>query len=381
VGPPSYNFKFIILGLVIFGSTICWADLLQISGNQFKLEKVSENTLFPFSNCNLLLQGLISVISSANKQFKRRGWSEEFLRERLGIAEKFSDRSHYYAIFPGELDFADLTRPDLEYMATIGITTARYSGNEVGDLLPFEDTLKISVPRPKGKDGRGIIIEARTYSKAKRDGINLYPLLLNYLIETAARTIDEFGEQELYDKPIIYLYGDDVSVRFYSSFGFKLLEDIPPVEHDGTQWKVMATSLKDLEKLFYENKTAVIQIPTTLEFKRASALSKLEPIIFSQPTQVLPGIIASPGSSVTYIKGILTPSNIKLWKEAYFPELGQWLPAGTFISFYRGKVRSFRNLTKSITVTKTGRKLVAGDYFIVESSSPTEPSGFHYWWF
>ncbi len=333
------------------------AALLQISGTQFKLEKVSENTLSPFTNCNLLFQGLTSVISSANKQFMRRGWSEDFLKERLGIAEKFSDRSRYYAAFPGMLDFDDITRPDIEYVATIGVTTAKY-GSDATEILPLEDTLKIRIPR----DGKGLIIEARTYSKAKRDGINLYPLLLNYLIDTAARAINESGDHSLFDKPIIYLYGDDVSIRFYSGFGFRLVEEIPPVEHDGTQWRVMATSLRDLEKLFYNDKTEIAKIPQTWEFQKASALPRLEPIVFSQPTEVRDGIVAAPGSSITYINGKLALSNIKLWKDAYFPELNQSLPAGTFVSFFQGKLHSFANLTRPIILISSGKKLAPGEY-------------------
>jgi len=231
-------------------------------GNHY-IEEISES-----QKCNVLLSKVSKVIDFANAQFenRRENWPPEFLAERSQIAKKYSKRSKYIVVRKGNV--AGKSKKD-PVVGTLGITYATYDAEDLAenklnnlalDLIPVEETLGLDpLPRPLDSTGKGIIFELRTYAKDKISGQTAFPKLLQGAFNLVFRKIKDFPE--LYDKPILYLYADDLSVRFYTHFGFHVNEEIAPVIHDGVSWRVMSASPKDIEAVsgklsgfrFFEN--------------------------------------------------------------------------------------------------------------------------------
>ncbi len=189
------------------------------------------------------LERVREVISSANEHFKGRKWSEEFLAERFKVAEKYDGRSEYYSVRNEKTG---------QLVATLGATFAEYRERDLQnpgglDLIPVEDTLKLPLlPRPVSTDGRGIILELRSYSIDHEFHRDVYAPLIERMLAWVFLRVGR--DSHLYDKPIIYTYADETSLRLYGMMGFERLSE-EPVVHAGSNWWPMATSLKVLENL------------------------------------------------------------------------------------------------------------------------------------
>lgn len=203
------------------------------------------------------------TILAANRQFLRRGWSSEFMKERLRLAQVFDDQSEYINLY----------RKNLGIVATLGWTFAEYTSDYLPDpnlpavvnrdrtqILPEEDCLHITpLERPTGKDGRGIILELRTWSIAKDrlkqdERAEAFGSMIS---QSYSRIIQKLSlYPELYDEPIIHLYADEKSLMLYGRMGFKATH-FAPIAHPHTNefWWDMAISPRDYEKLILRMKT------------------------------------------------------------------------------------------------------------------------------
>ncbi len=181
-----------------------------------------------------------AVIKAANLEFVRRGWSSEFLEERFRIAEEFGDRSHYiYARSKDSKNFGQI-------VGTIGVTFAEFGPGLSEQALPEESSLGIRLERP-GKSG--FIAELRAWSMRHDLPVEVRNHLYSMLINGVTKPIFEKlkGTPDLYTQPILHLYADELSLRFYGAMGFKQTHE-KPIEHEGTRWWDMAITPQRLER-------------------------------------------------------------------------------------------------------------------------------------
>lgn len=223
------------------------------------------------------LNSQLEIIRFANESFLRRGWSEEFLKEREKVAIEFSKRSKYLRNEswvatedpPINRDLWKGTRLE----GSIGITTAIGTRKDFArleelskrenltpeDLLPEKDklipqelTLRKPVTRYYDSKGKSCIAELRAYSKNPESEELILKTLRADLVALTFHVLQNCPE--LYEKPIIYTYGDEVSVRMYRKLGFKIQEHLTPlngpIDHDQAKWWILAATPKDLEQFW-----------------------------------------------------------------------------------------------------------------------------------
>ncbi len=286
-----------------------------------------------------------NVIQAANEHFKRRGWSDEFLVERFKVAEKFDAQSEYYLIRKKDTQ---------EIVATIGITIAEYSQGKVEQMIPVEDTLKVfPLARPLDSSGHGFIAELRTYSIDRAFHFEAYPELLSIFFEHFYQRLQDYPE--LYKKPILYTYADETSLKMYGMMGFKKISETPIV-HEKSNWWVMATSPQTLERVGkrVQNPYLVQGFNQPIEVRLQNgrpAILKAGGLVLNQkylrsqnapfsqlvseihePVEVVPGIWADRGASVTWFENGQLASITKVANEVVLPE-GLVVKAGGQIVF------------------------------------------------
>lgn len=277
------------------------------------------------------LTGTRKVIASANKSFLRRGWGEEFLNERFDLAKRVKERSQYFYLKKPSLGKSD------NIVSTLGLTWATYDKHEMPEgevsvasqphhqYLPGEHSLEsIPFPRPLCRDGKGIIMELRTWSIDKvrlspNERVEAFDALISDLIVAVFKRTQDYPE--LYDKPILYLYADEVSLKLYRMMGFENLSK-QPVSHSGTNWWVMAISPKKLESFVLRMRQPeildalnqelaiatplgeIVAAPGSLILNNESSWVKKGGVShwidhLAQDTELAPGLWAAKGSSVS----------------------------------------------------------------------------------
>lgn len=167
------------------------------------------------------------IINYANKRFQIRGWSQNFLKERLKLAKQFSDRSDYLYV-------TDPKAPNT-LIGSIGLTVS----SSIDELLPMELSHGWKLPRP----GNGPVIELRTFAMDKVPGNpdGVFPGIFAWTLNEVNKELAEMPPSLMREK-ILYTYGDKVSVHLYGKMGFEVASDIPSVVHEGTEWKVLTIS-------------------------------------------------------------------------------------------------------------------------------------------
>jgi hypothetical protein len=264
--------------------------------------------LFAISNVTNVSIG--RIISFADKQFERRGWSKEFLAERIALAENFPNSEYFY------------TKNGAEIVGTIAATYAEYGrGSSSSERLPMEDSLSLSnLRRPKDSQNRGLITEMRTYAidgKFPRD-------IRSALSFVALRSVLEKYKNypELADQPVIYTYGDETSIRLYQPMGFVNLSEQwneLPVDHAGTKWWILGITPNKLNALinreadrfghFAKNERENVLLPNGRTVKIRSHVSyrienatKTAVIVryLAEEAEVAQGLWAAPGADLTY---------------------------------------------------------------------------------
>lgn len=180
------------------------------------------------------------IIGFADKQFERRGWSSEFLAERIKLAEKFPKSEYFY------------TKQGDTVVGAIAATYAEYGGEQHhSERLPMEDSLHLTdLERPTDSAGRGLITEMRTYAI---DGANPRDIRATLAFGALTSVLEKYRSYpELWNEPVIYTYGDEISLRLYGQMSFVNLSkqwQKAPVSHAGTQWWILGITPNKLKTL------------------------------------------------------------------------------------------------------------------------------------
>jgi len=330
------------------------------------------------------LAELEEVMEFVNQHFRRRGWTEEMLKERFPLAAKFAHLSNYVYLRSKK------TGPSFgKIVGVIGVSWAEYTREKKGYPLPGEDSLHTRWPRPDTSLGNGTIFEMRSWAidnellTPEERRMAFTQLFIN-MWPTIEKRVSKYADIHLqqYDQPIIYTYGDETSLRLYGPMGFKVVGE--PAEHAGTKWWTLAITPRELEQLvrrttdirfmnglgqaiemnFSGNKVAVerfgdVLIPrkgpyltddkevlpgiwgkkgTYLEWADESA-GKLSTITLAMPYEVLPGVIADEGSLVIWVNGCV--EYVGKVKNSPQVEPGRWAVPGASLRYYNCKFRDW----------------------------------------
>lgn len=208
-----------------------------------------------------LLKAVDKIIDRSTRMgMARRTWSKKFLRLRFEVARILSDRSEYLAIHQPKTKGSRIkrwgTNEEDPIVATIGLTTARYKNpNDLSEKLGLEISLKgVKVNRP-AVSGGGIVMELRAFWKDKRVSDAALASLWDGTYEMIFNHIKDLSP-ELYDQDIIYAYADRASLAMYgpNGLGFHVVEDIPPIKYEGTTWRVIAISPRNIKRISLEKR-------------------------------------------------------------------------------------------------------------------------------
>jgi len=279
------------------------------------------------------LYKLRKLFAFANGIFEGR-FTPEMVKERWGIAWAFKERSKYLAVRKGHAWWAKESDP---IVGSIGVTWAG-----VNEDLPVERVLGIKLPRPTGKCKQ--IFELRTYAKDNENGPDIFPLLIGGAIEWINEMIQDCPD--LYDQPVIYFYGDELSIRFYRLLGFSVDESITPVRHADTNWWVIKGTPRNLESLIKKfreltgasmlNQPIPIKLPNGVTVEAAAGTSMRNDseavrVTPNADTEILPGAWAAKGGPIySYeYQGIRYYRLSNLAKPFRVVELGLDIPAGS----------------------------------------------------
>ena len=286
------------------------------------------------------------VIASANKSFLRRGWSDEFLSERFDLAERVEDRSQYFFLKKPSLGNSD------NVISTLGLTWASYDQFEMPqaevsvdhqphhEYLPGEHSLEsVPFPRPLTRDGKGIIMELRTWSIDKdrlspSERVEAFDALISDLIVAVFKRA--LAYPDLYDKPILYLYADEVSLKLYRMMGFENLSQ-HSISHGGSNWWLMAISPKKLELFVHRMRQPEILDALNQELSVATPLGD---------------ILAAPGSLILNTESSWVKNGaVSHWIDhlAHETQLapGLWAAKGSSVSIStEGKILSVERISR-----------------------------------
>jgi hypothetical protein len=284
------------------------------------------------------------IIRAANKRFEIRGWSGDFLGERLEVARKHARRSEYVYLTPPESD---------EIRATLGISWASYSRGRARELLPMESTHGWRLPR-LGKGGSGVILEARTYSMSAEHHLEVFPNILSEMARMVEKQVR--GYPGLMGEPILYTYGDDTSVRMYRLLGFEEVDATvaAPVDHAGTRWHVLRTSPRELlerNRLRLQTPYVLRQEGRPAQLLKASGApqglkidgervvyhrkNQIAVVQLVEPGEVAPGLWAEKGAYVSWGEDGLIEKVSVLHKEAEVAP-GIWAAPGSMVDWHEG---------------------------------------------
>ena len=310
------------------------------------------------------LQEIEKIISFANKQFERREWSKEFLEERLRIAKKYASQSSYLYTQDAFLYSKGIT-------GSIGLTSAEYSAENLSsEIVTMEETHGWKLKRPLSSNGKGKIIEMRTYGmdpEAKKEPYRILWTGVHRMIRDELKLYPD-----LWDKDVIFTYGDEISIRMYRPMGFELADEklYPPVTHDGTTWKVLVSSPKKMLENFlskvdykvwiggFKNPVAFYTTATekfVADFNRPIYMYGVKnPMSFTlyYNDEVAPGINVYAGSKIGFFpSGKVRAVQQVEGETEVLP--GIFAKDGSAVRFYEnGKIHRVMNVARDYTVTK-----------------------------
>jgi hypothetical protein len=184
------------------------------------------------------------LVSFATQEFRRRGWSEEFIEslQEKAVSHKLHSK---YIVVRGRHQGADEGLPEpLEKAPILGVMRiVDTQDQKLAYLgLPMEETLRIDLDgrrRRAIEPGNFAILEGAPEGVFGEIGTHL----LAHVVKERENTT-------------FFTYGDETSIRYYRTLGFKVVEDLTPKDQpivvDGNRWWVL-TSTRDQLKERYEN--------------------------------------------------------------------------------------------------------------------------------
>lgn len=281
---------------------------------------------------------IADVIAFADKHFERRGWSSAFLAERIQLAEKFPNSEYYYT---------DVNR---EITGSLAVTYAEFSPELLMTKgvpeLPMEHALQTRLPRPVGLNGASLITELRTYAiEPEFHSTAKSPLYFAALGSVVRRY--ERDHSELLDKPVIFTYGDRVSLKLYGAMGFKNLTQSwgdKPIRHAGEDWSIMGITPNQLKRLLKKEYSrysrnlkdgkSFVLLPDGREVSITVEMGKNDLRYIAEVTEILPGLRAAPKSDVVFAKTGELIEITKLAETYSDPHTGVTAAEGSRIQFF-----------------------------------------------
>jgi len=335
------------------------------------------------------------VARISGERYSRRPWSNGFVDSRVKIAVDYADRSFYYEIASDQshersdttigVTYSSFTQADFEARSVTAILQKppeQLTAEDRRFLLPQEESLGVAVTRYYDKSGRGIILEFRSNSKEKGSPKLFGDQMLVEEIRMAFEIVKDYPD--LYDQPIIYTYGDEVSLKMYHALGFEVQTHITPldqpIEKDGTKWWVIAVTPKRFEAnlfkirygIFGHNIDGVNQpfplhlvdgrivtaaAHTNISFDRDGHVTELT---LDHDAEVAPDVWASAGSRVHWLDGkidYVQKTAKSLMANVAGPSFE--IPAGSEVKFIENessgyRVEQIRNNEREIFIDGSG---------------------------
>ncbi len=203
-------------------------------------------------------------VDFAITEYSRRPWTPRFTKKLRQFAIDYAHRSTYIVARRRTGDVLG------EIQGTLRLISSSHYGQKVigpagesirivdrGVPLPMEVFLSRILPRPWFPanapaglpDGFlvGEVLEPGNYAILKRadqlikEQILIH--LLGVLVKPSFRGILSPQAKQ------IYTYGDSTSIRKYHREGFTLLDGVPAIKKDGTNWQVLKATTEDLKKI------------------------------------------------------------------------------------------------------------------------------------
>lgn len=286
------------------------------------------------------------IISFADKQFERRGWSSEFLVERIKLARDFPKSEYFY------------TKKGEEVVGVLAATYAEYGpGRAAAERLPMESSLHLhldDLQRPTQSNGRGLITEMRTYAIDGQHPRETRSTLALGALQSVVKKYESYPE--LLNEHVIYTYGDEISLRLYGQMGFENLTQKwgkKPISHAGSQWWILGITPNKMRSLieieqsqfghFAKSGGEILALPNnrTVQF-----LGHFDQIIengvkivqrvryVKSETEIQDGLWVAPGSDLLFDSQGRLKSVSKLARPYVIPGTTVVAGAGKSISFY-----------------------------------------------
>ena len=339
--------------------------------------------------------GVSEIIAFADKHFERRGWSSEFLAERLTLAEHFPDSEYYY------------TQTDGKITGSLAVTYAEFSPELLMQFqipgLPMEISLQIRpLSRPVGRNGESLLTELRTYAINREFHKSVKSSLFFAALSSVVRKYKN-NYSELMDKPVIFTYGDEVSLKLYGSMGFENLTEKwneQPVNHAGSQWWIMGITPNQLQKLLekeynlFSKRSAnghnTVLLPDGREIQVTVEVGQNDLRFISEKTEVAENIWAAEGSDIIFSKTNHLLEVSRLAFNYHDPHSGVTAAEGSQLRFFpNGKVHTIEKAAMDFEIqpnvwvrtgdrvefTENGDYLKLGKFFY--NPNANHPRGFN----
>ncbi|MGZ3746206.1 MAG: hypothetical protein ACXWRE_02650 [Pseudobdellovibrionaceae bacterium] len=284
------------------------------------------------------------IIGFADKHFARRGWSSDFINERIELVKDFPNSEYYYTEKNGAMT------------GTLAVTYAEYTKEGfTAQGLPMQKSLNSSeLAMPLDSSGRGMISELRTYAMDHEIHRETRTALFFAALSSVLRRYQKYPE--LLDQPVIYTYGDEVSLKLYGQMGFKNMTEVwshSPIDHAGSKWWTLAITPNKLKELidreehrfghFAANENESVLLPNGKKVQVMSFINKemnngqLSPVslrYLSADVEIADSLWAAKGSDLAYTAAGQLLSVSKLAKPYRIPNLGIVADVDSSIEFF-----------------------------------------------
>lgn len=283
--------------------------------------------------------GFREVVRFSDGKFADRGWTAEFMAERMKLAEKFPDSEYYYTQNNGKITGA------------LAATFAHFSPMDAlrfpnVQLLPMESSLQKFLGRPVGMNGRSMITEMRTYAIEKEFHDSAKSSLFFSALGSVVRKYKR-DYPELMDKHVVFTYGDEVSLKLYGAMGFKNLSEKwgeAPIAHAGTNWWILGITPRELETLLHKEyaryfrknrgNESVVILPDGRKVTVTAEIGKNDLRHLTEDTEIRENLWAAKGSDVVLTKEGQLLEIAAIAKTYRDPVTGITADAGAHLQFF-----------------------------------------------
>ncbi|MGZ6470891.1 MAG: hypothetical protein ACXWRZ_07015 [Bdellovibrio sp.] len=339
-------FILILATTVAFATEIYQAPYAEKFSNRYRTLMSDKS-----SSCTMMFTSISSnnisvgqIIGFADKHFSRRGWSPDFISERIELAESFPNSEYYYTEKNGAIT------------GTLAVTFAEYTkAGFTGQGLPMQKSLNSKeLAMPLDSSGKGLISELRTYAMDHDFHRETKTALFFAALSSVLRKYQKYAE--LLDQPVIYTYGDEISLKLYGQMGFENMTEKwgqSAVEHAGSKWWTLAITPNKLKYLidkeahqfghFAANENETVILPNGKKVQVQSYIKKelnkgrLTPVslrYLAEDTEIETNLWAAKSSNLEYTASGQLLSVSKLAKPYKVPELGIVADIGSSIEFF-----------------------------------------------